>query len=131
MTAASGVLYSFYQPLDRSVLMVATADIGAQIAYLLPTKWTGERIYEISSPTSPNDIAAGMGQAIGRKVTAQGIPRDQLSATLQSYGLPSEFTWAYEEMIDAVNSGHIHAEVPGTERVSGTITPAQFFAQHK
>ena len=129
--ASTGTLYSLYQPLDRPILMVATADIGAQVARLLTTNWTGKRIVEIGNPTAPNDIAAGMGQALGREVTAQAIPRDRWAATLQSFGLPGEYAWAYEEMIDAVNSGHIHNNVPGTERVSGTVSPAQFFIQHK
>ena len=129
--ASTGTLYSFYQPLDRSILMAATADIGAQVALLLTTQWSGKRILELGNLTSPNDIAAGLAQALGRKVTAQAIPRDRWSATLQSFGLPSEYTWAYEEMIDAVNSGHIHNKVRGTERVPGTLTPAQFFTQYK
>ena len=128
---STGMLYSFYQPLDRLILMAATADIGAQVALLLTTEWTGKRLLELGTLTSPDDIAAAMGQALGRKVTAQAIPRDRWSATLQSFGLPSEYTWAYEEMIDAVNSGHIHNKVPGTEHVPGTVTPTQFFTQHK
>ena len=128
--ASSGTLYSFYQPLDRPLLMAATADIGAQVARLLTTQWTGKHILEIGNLTSPNDIAAGLGHALGREVTAQAVPRDRLAATLQSFGLPSDYTWAYEEMIDSVNSGHIHNNVSGTEQVPGTVTPAQFFAQH-
>lgn len=126
-TRQSGTLYSFYQPVDRTLLMTATADIGATAARLLTTDWTGKRIVEIGSEIAPADIASAMAEVFGRSVTAQGVPRDRWSGVLQQFGLPADSTWAFEEMIEAVNSGHIHNNVPGTEKVPATVTPTQFF----
>ena len=129
-TAASGVFYSFMQPTDRPVLSVATPDIGQQVAELLagPT-WTGTRIIELGSPISPDELAQGMAEALGRPVQAQAVPREQWSSILESFGFPAGHTGAYEEMIDAVNSGWIHHGVPGTEAVPATLTPAHFYSQ--
>ena len=126
-TKATGTLHSFYQPVDRPLLMTATADIGAVAANLLTTEWTGKRIVEIGSEYSPSDIAAAMAGAFGKGVNAQAVPRERWSGILQHMGLPADSTWAYEEMLDAVNSGHIHNHVSGTEAVAATVTPAEFF----
>ena len=125
--AATGVFYTFYAPPERSVPMIATEDIGNEIARLLTTDWTGKRIIELGSPLSGNDVADAMGKALGKPVTAQAIPREQWAATLESFGLPHGSTWAYEEMLDGVNSGWIDFGAPGTEPVAGTKTAAEFF----
>ncbi len=129
--ASTGVSYSFYQPLDRPVPMVATADIGAEVARLLVGGWDGKKIVELGSPVSPDDLARAMGEALGRPVQSQAIPREQWAASLEAFGMAPGTTGLYEEMIDGFNSGWIHFGVPGAEAVSGTITPAQFFASVK
>ena len=121
--------YSFFQPTDRAFPQVATADIGAEVARLLMSGWEGKKIVEIGSLVSPDDLARGMGEALGKPVTAQAIPREQWAATLETFGLPPGRTGLYEEMMDGFNSGWITFGVPGTESVAGTVTPAQFFGQ--
>lgn len=123
----SGTLSTFYAPADRPLLMTATADIGAEVARLLTSEWNGNRIFELGEIYSPADIAAAMTEAFGTTITAQAVPRDRWTATLESVGFPAGTTWAYEEMVDGINSGHIHWDVQGTEPLPGTITPTQFF----
>ena len=125
---ATGVYYSFYQPTDRAVPTIATADIGAEIARLLTQRWEGKRIVELGSPVSPDEMAKAMGEVLGREVTAQAIPREQWAATFEGFGMPPGSTWAYEEMLEGVNSGWIDFGVAGTERVAGTTTSAEVFA---
>ncbi len=127
--AATGVYHSFFQPVDRPFPMIATADIGAEVARLLAAGWEGKKIVEIGSPVSANEIAGAMAEALGKLVSAQAIPREQWAATMEAFGLPPGRTNLYEEMMDGCNSGWIHFGVPGTELVPGTTTPAQFFAQ--
>lgn len=127
--AATGVYYSFFQPTDRAFPMIATADIGAEVARLLAGGWDGRKIVELGSPVSPDDIARAMGEALGKPVTAQAIPRERWATTLESFGLPPGSTGLYEEMMDGFNSGWIAFGVPGTEPVAGTTTAAQVFAQ--
>ena len=127
--SATGVYYSFFQPVDRAFPMIATADIGAEVARLLVGGWEGKKIVEIGSPVSANDLARAMGEALGRPVEAQAIPRDRWAATLETFGMAPGSTGLYEEMLDGFNTGWIAFGVPGAEPVAATITPAQFFAQ--
>ena len=129
--AATGVYYSFYQPTDRALPMIATVDIGAEIARLLVSGWDGKKIVELGSPVSPDDLARAMAEALGRPVKAQAIPREQWAATLETFGMPPGATGPYEEMLDGSNSGWIDFGVPGAEPVAGTTSAAQVFALAK
>jgi uncharacterized protein YbjT (DUF2867 family) len=126
---ATGVFYTFYAPAERPVPMIATEDIGNEVAHLLTTEWTGKRIIELGSPLTGHEVASAMSEVLGKPVTAQAIPREQWAATLESFGLPHGSTWAYEEMLDGVNSGWIDFGVPGTEKVAGTKPVAEVFRQ--
>ncbi|MGA2341388.1 MAG: NmrA family transcriptional regulator, partial [Terracidiphilus sp.] len=119
--AQGGTLPIFYAPTDRKLPMIATEDIGAEVASLLTTEWTGKRFIELGSLVSADDLAAGLGHALGRDVKAQAIPREQM-------GMPAGSTWAFEEMVDGVNSGWIGLGVEGTERIEGTTSARDVFA---
>ena len=129
-TSSTGVHYSFYQPLERPVPMVATADIGQEVARLLVGGWKGRKIVEVGSPVSPEEIARSMGEVLDRPVKAQAIPRDQWAAALEAIGLTPGRTALYEEMMDGFNSGWIDFGVPDTEAVAGTTTAAEVFKQN-
>jgi uncharacterized protein YbjT (DUF2867 family) len=77
---------------------------------------------------SSDDLAAELGEVLGRDVKAQAIPRGAWADTLQHMGLPKGGTWAYEEMIEGINSGWIDFGVKGTMRVEGTTSAKQVFA---
>ncbi|MGO8813718.1 MAG: NmrA family NAD(P)-binding protein [Terriglobia bacterium] len=126
--AQGGTLPIFYAPTDRKLPMIATEDIGAEIAKLLTTEWTGKRIIELGSLVSADDLAAALGKALGRDVKAQAIPRQAWAGALQQMGMPAGGTWAFEEMVDGVNSGWIGLGVEGTERVEGTTSAKDVFA---
>ena len=127
--AATGVYYSFYQPTDLAVGTIASADIGAEVAKLLVGDWTGKRIVELGSPVTADEMAAAMGEVLGREVKAQAIPREAWAKTIEGFGMAPGTTWGYEEMLDSVNSGWISFGVEGTEAVAGTTTPAEVFAK--
>ncbi len=133
--AATGVFYSFLQPTDRPVPMIATEDIGIEVARLLTESrsWSGngKRIVELGTAVSADELARAMGEVLGRPVQAQAIPRERWSATCESFGMPAGASWAYEEMLDGINSGWIEFGAPGAERVPGKRTPAEVFAQAK
>lgn len=126
--AQGGTLPIFYAPTDRKLPMIATNDIGAEIASLLTSDWTGKRIIELASMVSADDLAVAIGQALGRDVKAQPIPRQAWAGALQQMGMPAGSTWAFEEMVDGVNSGWIGLGVEGTERVEGTTSAREVFA---
>lgn len=125
--AQGGTLPVFYAPTERKLPMIATKDIGAEVARLLASEWTGKRVVELGSLVSCDELAAQLGQVLGRDVNAQAIPREAWTAALQHMGLPEGRTWAYEEMIEGVNSGWIAFGVENTERVEGTTSAKEVF----
>jgi len=127
--ASTGWFDSFLQPTDRPVPMIATTDIGEEVARRLVGGWSGKKIVELGSPVSPDDLAHAMSEALGRPVQARPIPREQWTATLEAMGLPKDKTGPWEEMQDGFNSGWIDFGVPGTEPVASTVTPAEVFEQ--
>lgn len=127
--AASGWLDSYLTPTDRAVPMVATADIGDEVARLLVDGWSGTKIVELGSRVSPEDLARAMSEVLGRRVGARPVPRDRWRASLEASGMPPGSTGPFEEMQDGFNSGWIDFGVPGTEAVAGSVTPLQVFAQ--
>lgn len=129
--ASSGWFDTFLTPTDHAFPMIATEDIGKEIARLLIGGWSGEKIVELGSRISPDDLARAFGEVLGQSVQARSIPREQWTASLQAQGMPTGGIGPFEEMEDGFNSGWIDFGVPGTEPVAGTVTPAQFFAQVK
>lgn len=126
---AAGVFDSFLQPVDRPFPMVATADVGAEVARLLLEGWEGRRIVEIGSYCTPARIAEALGTALGRPVVAQPIPRDQWDAVLAHMGLTPEQAVNWGEMQDGFNAGSVDFGRPGTEPIPGTTPPAAVFAE--
>jgi uncharacterized protein YbjT (DUF2867 family) len=127
--ASTGWFDTYLAPTDRPVPMIATADIGREIARRLAGGWSGRKIVELGSPISPDDLARAMSEVLGRPVQARPIPRDQWAASLEAQGMAPGTTGLFEEMEDALNSGWIDFGVPGTEPVAATLTPSQVFAQ--
>ncbi len=127
--AATGVFDIFYTPTERPVPMIATVDIGAQVAELLVAPWQGRRVVELGTRVSPDEVAAAMSEALGQPIAARAVPRAHWAAVIQGFGLPAGATGPYEEMLDSINAGWIDFGAAGAERVEATTTPAQFFAQ--
>ncbi len=127
--ASTGWFDTYLTPTDRPVPMVATEDIGNEVARLLVGGWGGKKIVELGSRISPDELARAMGEVLARSVQARLIPREQWTASLEAQGMPLGFAGPFEEMQDAFNSGWIDFGVPATEPVAGTVTPAQIFEQ--
>jgi uncharacterized protein YbjT (DUF2867 family) len=127
--AQGGTLPMFYTPTSRKIGHIATADIGALVAELLTTEWSGRRVIELGTPVSPDEIADAIGEVLGRAVKAQSLPREAWAGAMEHMGLPKGSTWAYEEMIEGVNSGWIDFGADGTEKRPGTTKARDVFAQ--
>ena len=126
--AKGGMLPVFYEPTYRTLPMIATEDIGAKASELLRgPAWTGQRVIELGSMVSPDDIATQLGAVLGHDVEAQAIPRAAWAESLEHMGFPRGQTWAFEEMTESLCSGWIGFE-PGREREDGTTSAGEVFA---
>ncbi len=120
---AAGKYFAFYQPLDHPYPLVATDDIGRIGAETLLQSWQGNRFIEVAGPAyySANDVAAALGKALGKTITAVAVPRETWVETFAQNGIPADRSGPYIEMTDSFNARWIDFGVPGTEHVKGTI----------
>ncbi|MPV69512.1 NmrA family NAD(P)-binding protein [Burkholderia sp. BE17] len=127
--AQGGTLPVYYNPTSRKSTMVATDDVGAEVATLLTgPAWSGHRVVELGSMVSADEIAAQLGEVLQRDVKAFAIPRAGWPATFEQFGIPKGRTGSAEAMFDAVNAGWMDLGVAGTEHVAGTTSPRDVFA---
>ena len=103
----TGVLPSFLQPLDRPIAMVATADVAHAAAALLQEPFDGHRIVELEGPVrvSPLALATALGQALGRDVVAQAVPRTDWEPLFRAQGMLHP--GPRMRMLDGFNEGWI------------------------
>jgi len=106
----TGVLPSFYTPLDRPLAQVAVADIADTVVRELQ-RGDGHTI-ELAGPAdyAPTDIAAAFATALGRPVTPHAIERDQWPRALSQLGLAPATINNFVEMWEGSNTGHIRFE---------------------
>jgi uncharacterized protein YbjT (DUF2867 family) len=127
--AQGGTLPVFYNPADRKSTMVATNDIGAEVATLLTgSAWSGQRVVELGSMVSADEVAAQLGDVLNRDVKAFAVPRTGWSEAFEQFGVPKGHTGPAEEMYEAVNAGWMALGLEGTEHVAGTTSARDVFA---
>jgi len=123
--AQGGTLPVFHNPTSRKSAMVATNDIGAEIATLLSgPAWPGHRIIELGSMVSADEVAAQLGDVMKIDVKAVSVPRAAWPDTFEQFGVPKGQSGLAETMYDFVNAGGTDLGVEGTEHVPGA-TPAR------
>jgi uncharacterized protein YbjT (DUF2867 family) len=127
--AQGGTLPVFYNPTNRKSTMVATNDIGSEVAKLLtgPT-WSGHRVIELGSMVSADEVAEQLGEVLKRDVKAFAVPRAGWAEAFEQFGVPKGHTGPAEEMFDGVNAGWMALGVEGTEHVAGTTSARDVFA---
>lgn len=116
-----GVIHSFLTPLDKTVPMVATDDVGRCAARLLQEQWQGERVVELQGQhVSPNLIAETFAAILGKPVRIEAVPSDSWEALFRSQGALHPLPRM--QMIDGFNEGWICFEGSEAERARGEIT---------
>jgi uncharacterized protein YbjT (DUF2867 family) len=126
--AQSGALPVYYNPTNRKSTMIATNDIGAEVASLLSgPAWSGHRVIELGSMVSADEVAAQMGEVMNRDVKALAVPRAAWPAAFEQLGIPKGHTGAAEAMFEAVNAGWMDLGVEGTEHVVGATSAREVF----
>lgn len=126
--AQGGTLPVYYNPTDRKSTMVATNDIGAEAATLLTgPAWSGQRVVELGSMVSADEVAAQLGAVLNRDVKAFAVPRAAWAEAFEQFGIPKGHTGSAEEMFEAVNAGWMNLGAEGTEHVAGTTSARAVF----
>jgi uncharacterized protein YbjT (DUF2867 family) len=127
--AQGGTLPVFYNPTSRKSTMVATNDIGAEVATLLTgPAWSGHRVIELGSMVSADEVAEQLGEVLKRDVKAFAVPRAGWAAAFEQFGVPKGHTGPAEEMFESINAGWMELGVAGTEHVAGTTSARDVFA---
>jgi uncharacterized protein YbjT (DUF2867 family) len=127
--AQGGTLPVYYSPTNRKTTMVATNDIGAEVARLLSgPAWSGCRVIELGSMVSADEVAAQLGDVMNLDVKAFAVPRAAWPAAFEQMGIPKGQTGAAEAMFEAVNAGWMDLGAAGAEHVAGTTSPRDVFS---
>ena len=127
--AQGGTLPVFYNPTNRKSTMVATNDIGAEVAKLLTgPEWSGHRIIELGSMVSADEVAKQLGEVLKRDVKAFAIPRAGWAEAFEQFGVPKGHTGPAEEMFEGVNAGWMDLGIAGTEHAAGMTSARDVFA---
>jgi uncharacterized protein YbjT (DUF2867 family) len=103
----SGVIQSFLVPLDRSMPMVSTRDVGRIAAQLIQEEQPDGAIVELEGPrrVSPNDLAAAFARVLRSPVRAQAAPRGTWEALFRAQGMKNPAPRM--RMLDGFNEGWI------------------------
>ncbi len=126
--AQGGTLPVYYNPTNRQSTMVATNDIGAEVASLLTgPAWSGRRVIELGSMISPDEVAGQLGDVLKLDVQAFAVPRAGWAEAFEQFGIPKGHTGPAEEMFEAVNAGWMDLGAEGTEHVAGTTSARDVF----
>ena len=126
--AQGGTLPVYYNPTNRKSTMVATNDIGTEVATLLTgPAWSGQRVVELGSMVTADEVAEQLGEVLNRDVKAFAVPRAGWAEAFEQFGIPKGHTGPAEEMFEAVNAGWMDLGVEGTEHVAGTTSARDVF----
>jgi uncharacterized protein YbjT (DUF2867 family) len=120
-----GVLPTFIAPMAK-IPMISTRDIGRVGAEQLMAGGKGKQIVELAGPEeySPDQVAAALGQILGKSVLAQHAPLSAVVPTFKSFGFSDEAAKLFEEMYTSFSTGAIGYEHPAT-LVRGNVTLAE------
>jgi len=114
-------LFSFLQPMDKPVPMVATIDIGRVAAELLQQPLATHKTVELEGPTrvTPNQAAATFAQLLNHPVTIEEVPRDSWQSLFESQGMKNPTPRI--RMLDGFNEGWIKFEGPASSIRKGKV----------
>jgi len=117
-----GILPTFIAPTAK-IPMIAAKDIGRIGAEQLVAGGKGRQVIEMAGPEeySPDQVAAVLGQALGKKVSAQHAPLSAVVPTFKSFGFSDEAAKLFEEMYAAFSTGAIGYEQPAAV-IRGRVT---------
>jgi uncharacterized protein YbjT (DUF2867 family) len=120
---AAGILPSLHHPVESPFATVSAPDVGLIAADILlqPNAGTGVQIVHVEGPRrhSAADVAAALGELLGRTVTAQPLPRSQWQKSLERV-VSASAAKLLVDVYDAHNKGGLIDVEPNGEVRYGT-----------
>ena len=110
---------------ERKIPQVATRDIATSgVRLLMDRTWTGQGGLALLGPEdlSPNEMAAIVGEVLGKPIRYQEVPRDAYKAQMMQHGASEEMAEGLMVMFDAKNNGLDNKE----PRTKENTTPTSF-----
>ncbi|WP_288376193.1 NmrA family NAD(P)-binding protein [uncultured Chryseobacterium sp.] len=126
--ASEGFFYSFINPADLKLPMVAAKDIGHLASLLMQQALQGHRMIELSGPDvySAEDVASVLSTLFEKQISVKVIPSEQYQSTYRQFGLTDAAAKLMAEMNEGFNNGHIRFEnKEGIEQIYGETTLAE------
>ena len=77
------------------------------------------------APVSPRQLAASLGQMLGRHIEPILVPLDQVVLTFTGLGFSESAASLMREMYEGLGSGRVGYEDPAAPHVRGTLTPVE------
>ena len=90
--AQGGTLPVYYNPTNRKSTMVATNDIGAEVAApLTGPAWSGQGVVELGSMVTADEVAEQSGEVPNLEAKAFAVPRAGWAEAFEQFGIPKGF----------------------------------------
>jgi uncharacterized protein YbjT (DUF2867 family) len=123
-----GILPTFF-PVDLKIPMGSPVDTGTFIAEIMMKDIPEQKkIYELTGTLySSADVASVLGNIFHRKVTAQPIPKNQWSETLQQAGFTRDAAHNLIKMTEAVIDGRTLPEQKETDMIKLPASLEEYF----
>lgn len=119
-----GVLPTLFTPIDKKIPMVATADIGRVAAEALLDGPRGQRVIELEGPEryAPTDIAAIVGEQLGRSITVTPVPAEVQVGMFLSFGMSQDVSELMAELNRGVENGKVAFAGGAAEHQRGKVS---------
>ncbi|HRC85204.1 MAG TPA: NmrA family NAD(P)-binding protein [Thermoanaerobaculia bacterium] len=133
-----GVLPHF-GPTEVAFPQISTLDIGRFGAEALLAPPTGWEAWELAGPQeyTVSQVAAALGEVLGREVKALSAPLEAVVPTFTSFGFSEKVAGLFADMYTTMAAGKLVFESAGTDKpvyesgmlrfLRGTVTPQQAF----
>ena len=103
-----GIFPNFVPSRDYPMPQIATRDIGVEVAKALRSPPAKSEVIDLMGPQyTVNQVAAKLGEAVGKKLQIVDIPKDQHVSAMVQTGLPQPVAEAFAEMYDGFATGRI------------------------
>jgi uncharacterized protein YbjT (DUF2867 family) len=114
----AGIYPNFMAAADVPFPTVATRDVGRVAASLLLSPPPTTEIIDLAGPAySPRDLAAALGNALGKQLQVVDVPAAARAGALAQGGVPPAFAEAVAELYACFESGRVRPE--GDRTLSG------------